>query len=107
VAHTCKASYSGGREHEDHSLKPVWANSSQDPISKKPITKKGWWSGSGVGPEFKPQYYKTNKKPSKFLKRPQTWAKYSQWKSTYAQGPQFNPKHREENEKTSNQCAYS
>jgi hypothetical protein len=23
-----------------------WANSSQDPISKKPITKKGWWSDS-------------------------------------------------------------
>jgi hypothetical protein len=28
-------------------LKPAWANSSQDPISKKPITKKGWCSGSG------------------------------------------------------------
>jgi hypothetical protein len=22
-----------------------WANSSQDPIAKKPLTKKGWWSG--------------------------------------------------------------
>jgi hypothetical protein len=24
---------------------------------KKPITRKGWWSSSGVGPEFKPQYH--------------------------------------------------
>jgi hypothetical protein len=28
------------------------------PRKKKPITKKGWWSGSNVGPEFKPQYRK-------------------------------------------------
>jgi hypothetical protein len=41
VAHTCNPSYSGGREQEDHDLKPAWANSSQDPISKKPITKNG------------------------------------------------------------------
>jgi hypothetical protein len=26
------------------------ANGSQDPISKKPITKKGWWSGSRCRP---------------------------------------------------------
>jgi hypothetical protein len=32
-------------------LKPARANSPQDPISKKLITKKGWWSGS----RFKPQ----------------------------------------------------
>jgi hypothetical protein len=38
VAHTCNPSYSGGRHQEDHGSKP--ANSSQDPISKKPITKK-------------------------------------------------------------------
>jgi hypothetical protein len=24
---------------------------------KTPITKKSWWSGSGIGPEFKPQYH--------------------------------------------------
>jgi hypothetical protein len=34
VAHTCNPSYSGGRDQEDHNLKPVWANNSQDPISK-------------------------------------------------------------------------
>jgi hypothetical protein len=41
VAHTCNASYSGGRDQEDHDSKPAQANSSQDPISKKPFTKKG------------------------------------------------------------------
>jgi hypothetical protein len=41
VAHPCNSSYSGGRDQEDHSSKPAQANSSRDPISKKPITKKG------------------------------------------------------------------
>jgi hypothetical protein len=41
VAHTCNPSYSGGRDQEDHSSKPAQANSSQDPISKIPITKIG------------------------------------------------------------------
>jgi hypothetical protein len=32
---------------EDCGSKPAWANSSWDPISKNPITKKlGWWTGS-------------------------------------------------------------
>jgi hypothetical protein len=34
-------SCSGGRDQEDHSSKPAWANSSQDPISKKSVIKKG------------------------------------------------------------------
>jgi hypothetical protein len=34
VAHTCNPSYSGGRDQEDHRLKLVQANSSQDPMSK-------------------------------------------------------------------------
>jgi hypothetical protein len=56
VAHACNPSYSGGRDLEDHSLKPARADSSQDPISKRPITK---WAGGvaqGIGPKFKPQY---------------------------------------------------
>jgi hypothetical protein len=54
VAHTCNPSYSGGREEEDHDLKPVWANSSQGPILKIPNTKLGWKSGSsGRVPDFK------------------------------------------------------
>jgi hypothetical protein len=31
VAHTCNPSYSGGRDQEDHSSKPVQANSLQNP----------------------------------------------------------------------------
>jgi hypothetical protein len=57
VAHACNPSYSGGRDQEDHSLKPAWANSSCDSILKKPITKN--WTGGlaqGESPEFKPQF---------------------------------------------------
>jgi hypothetical protein len=32
-------SYSGGSNHVDHSLKPAWANSSQNSILKTPNTK--------------------------------------------------------------------
>jgi hypothetical protein len=31
-AHACNPSYLGDRDWEDHSLRPVWANSSWDPI---------------------------------------------------------------------------
>jgi hypothetical protein len=61
VAHTCNPSYSGGRDQEDHSWKPAWANTSQDLISEKPIIKRAGGGAQGVGPEFKPQYHKTNK----------------------------------------------
>jgi hypothetical protein len=43
VVHTCNPSYSGGtdqEDQEDHGSKQAGANSSQDPISKTPITKK-------------------------------------------------------------------
>jgi hypothetical protein len=51
VAHAYNPSYSGGRDQEDHGLKPTQANSWRDPISKKPITKKGWWNASsGIAP---------------------------------------------------------
>jgi hypothetical protein len=39
----------------------VQANSSQDPILKKPITKRAGGVAQGVGPEFKPQYHKKKK----------------------------------------------
>jgi hypothetical protein len=35
VAHACNPSYSRGRDQEDHSSKPVQADSLRDPISKK------------------------------------------------------------------------
>jgi hypothetical protein len=41
VAHAYNPSNSGGRDQEDRGLKPARANSSRDPISKIPITKKG------------------------------------------------------------------
>jgi hypothetical protein len=66
VAHAYNPSYSGGRDQEDHDLKPVWANSSQDPVSKKnTITRKNKRTvgvAEGEGPEFKPQYHKKKKK---------------------------------------------
>jgi hypothetical protein len=45
------------RDWADHSLKPAWANSSRDPISKKTHLIKGAGGiAQGIGPEFKPQY---------------------------------------------------
>jgi hypothetical protein len=66
VTHACNPSYSGGRDQEDHGSKPAWANSSQDPVSKKPITKKrAGGVAQGGGPEFKPQYHEKKKKKEK------------------------------------------
>jgi hypothetical protein len=39
-AYAYNPSYSGGRDQEDCSRKPAWANSSQDPSSKNPSQKK-------------------------------------------------------------------
>jgi hypothetical protein len=50
VAHACNCSNSGGGDQEDCSSKLAQANSSQDPIWKKPITKKVWCSG----PRYRP-----------------------------------------------------
>jgi hypothetical protein len=64
VAHACNPSYSGGRDEEDHGLKPALANSSRDPISKKKnpktktkqitLQKRAGGVAQGVGFEFKP-----------------------------------------------------
>jgi hypothetical protein len=58
VAHACNPSYSGGRDQEDHSSKPVQANSLQDPILKNLSHKRAGRVAQGLGPEFKPQYHK-------------------------------------------------
>jgi hypothetical protein len=58
VAHTCNPRYSGGRDQEDHGLKPAQANSSRDPILKNPSQKK---NRASEGSEFKPQYCKRKK----------------------------------------------
>jgi hypothetical protein len=65
VAHTCNPSYLGGRDQEDQGSKPVWANSSQDPILKKPNRKKKGGGGKGgesqgIDPEFKTSITKKN-----------------------------------------------
>jgi hypothetical protein len=46
VVHACNSSYSWGRDW----FRANSGNSLRDPISKKPITKKGWWSGSTYRP---------------------------------------------------------
>jgi hypothetical protein len=58
MAYACNLSYSGGRDQEDHSLRPTQANSSRDPILKKICTKRVEGVVQGIGPELKPQYYK-------------------------------------------------
>jgi hypothetical protein len=57
VAHACNLSYSGGRDQEDHGLKPDQANNLQDPISKNPSQKRADEVAQGVDLEFKPQYH--------------------------------------------------
>jgi hypothetical protein len=61
VAHACNSIYSGGRDQEDHGLKPAWANSSKDPALENPLQKRDSEVAQGEGPEFKPQYH-THKK---------------------------------------------
>jgi hypothetical protein len=54
VAYTCNPSYSGGRNQEDHGLKPAWTNSSLRPYLKKPFTKnRAGGVAQGEVPEFK------------------------------------------------------
>jgi hypothetical protein len=65
--HYCNPSYSGGRDQEDCSLKPDWANSSSDLILKNPFTKRAGGVAQGVGPEFKLQHQKKKKKNDNFL----------------------------------------
>jgi hypothetical protein len=69
VTHFCNPSYSGGRDQEDRSSKPAWANNSTRPYLEKCLHKKGlvkWLKGEG--PEFKSQYQKKKKKKKKKCK---------------------------------------
>jgi hypothetical protein len=60
VAHACNSSYSGGRDQEELSSNPAGANSSARPYLKKKKNHKKRTGGvaQGVGPEFKPQYWR-------------------------------------------------
>jgi hypothetical protein len=63
VVHTCNPSYSGGREQEDCGSKVARAHSSQDPISKIPISKKRAGEvPQDIDLEFKLQYCKKTQK---------------------------------------------
>jgi hypothetical protein len=48
----CNPSYSGGRDQEDCSSKPAWANSSTKPYLKKPFTEKGCGVAQSESPAF-------------------------------------------------------
>jgi hypothetical protein len=61
--------YSGGRDQEDHGLKPAQANSSARPYLKKPFTKMAGAVAQGVDPEFKPQQKNQTKTKSAFEKK--------------------------------------
>jgi hypothetical protein len=51
----CNPSYSGSRDQEDHSLKPVQANSLQEPIFKTLHKNRSGGVAQAEGPEFKSQ----------------------------------------------------
>jgi hypothetical protein len=58
VANTCNPSYSGGRDQEDPSLKPITGKQLARPYLKKKKKnhhkKNSGEVAQGVGPEFKP-----------------------------------------------------
>jgi hypothetical protein len=54
MGHACNPSYSGGRDQENHGLKPARASSSWDPILKNHHKKRAGGVAQGEGPEFKP-----------------------------------------------------
>jgi hypothetical protein len=62
VAHTCNSSYSGDRHQENQNSKSAEANDYQDPISTKPIIKKGWWSDSRCRPWVQTPVPRTTKR---------------------------------------------
>jgi hypothetical protein len=62
VAHAYNPSCLGGKDQEDLGLTSDLENSSRDPISKIPNTKRACVVAQGVGAEFKPWYCKKTKK---------------------------------------------
>jgi hypothetical protein len=61
VTHPYNPSYSGGRDQEDHILKPALANLKK----KKKSQKMTGILAQGIGPEFKPQYHEKEKEIEK------------------------------------------
>jgi hypothetical protein len=62
VAHTCKPTYSGGRDQEGCDLRPTLGEIVWETLSQKyPSQKRACGLAQGEGPEFKPQYCKKKK----------------------------------------------
>jgi hypothetical protein len=85
VAHTYNPSYSGGRDQEDHGLKPGQGNSSQDPISKMPIMIKGlmeWLKVKALSSS--PVLQKKKKeKEEKDRQKPEAWGSQQPFSRSY------------------------
>jgi hypothetical protein len=70
VAHVCNPSYSGGRDQEDRSSKPAWANRSSRPYLEKTLHKnKAGRVAQGEGPEFKAWYHQKKKKKAQYCNK--------------------------------------
>jgi hypothetical protein len=61
VAHTCNPSYSGGRNQKDCGSKPAQQIVQETLSLKNSSQKRAGGVAQGVGPEFKPQYWKKKK----------------------------------------------
>jgi hypothetical protein len=65
VAHTCNPNYSGGRDQEDHDLKPALQIAPKTLSQKTGHQKKRTGrAAQGAGPKFKLQYHKTKERKS-------------------------------------------
>jgi hypothetical protein len=73
VAHRYIPSYSGGRAQEDHSSRPIQANSFETLSQNNPSQKRVGVVAQGLSPEFKHQYSKKKKKRKERKKR--LWTK--------------------------------
>jgi hypothetical protein len=70
VAHAYNPSYSGGRDQQDHGLKPTQANTLRPYLKKKKKinnNKRAGGVAQGVGPDFKPSTTKKQKKVNMFI----------------------------------------
>jgi hypothetical protein len=59
VAHARNPSYSGGRDQENCGLKPAGQIVHETLSKKNSLQKRAGGVARGVGPEFKPPYYKS------------------------------------------------
>jgi hypothetical protein len=82
VAQVCNPTYSKGKDQEDHSSRPTWANSLRDPILKIPNTKQGWGSDSSVQ-HLSSKREAMSSNPSNAKKIPQNFIKHKSMRRNY------------------------